>query len=152
MEKINRHNMRITIVRGLVSIDLQKLSDLEDSELKDILLYAFDPENADEELYLNYKDSFDEMIVVLKDLLKNLPSIDEVIIAKLEGYRLERLNYTDRAIIRLATYEYLYKDTPKNIIIDEAILITKEYSNLDDGLQSKFNNRLLDNICKGKEQ
>lgn len=37
---------------------------------------------------------------------------------------------------------------PKNIVIDEALLITREYSNLENDAQVKFNNRLLDNIAK----
>ena len=31
----------------------------------------------------------------------------------------------------------------------EYLELTKEYSNLDDDKQVKFNNRLLDNICQG---
>lgn len=151
MEKISRHNIRITIVRALVSIDLQKLTDLSDEDIKSILLYAFDCDQNEEELYQNYKDSFDEMIELVHNILNNQGQIDELIKKKLVNYTIERLNYTDRAIIRLATYEHLFTQTPKNIIIDEAILITKEYSNLDDGLQSKFNNRLLNNICEGNK-
>lgn len=151
MEKISRHNIRITIVRALVSIDLQKLTDLSDADIKSILLYAFDCDQNEEELYQNYKDSFDEMIELVHNILNNQGQIDELIKNKLVNYTIERLNYTDRAIIRLATYEHLFTQTPKNIIIDEAILITKEYSNLDDGLQSKFNNRLLNNICEGNK-
>ena len=59
---------------------------------------------------------------------------------------IERLSYVDRAIIRLAVYELLETKTPASIIINEAIEITKEYSNLDDEAQSKFTNRLLDEI------
>ena len=46
----------------------------------------------------------------------------------------------------LAVYELLETNTPTNVIIDEAIEITKEYSNLEDDSQSKFTNRLLDDI------
>ena len=41
-----------------------------------------------------------------------------------------------------------YEMLPKNIVIDEALLITREYSNLENDAQVKFNNRLLDNIAK----
>ena len=43
------------------------------------------------------------------------------------------------AIIRLATYEMLYTDTPASIIINEAIEITI-MSDLEDGTQARFNN------------
>ena len=45
-------------------------------------------------------------------------------------------------------YEMKYEMLPKNIVIDEALLITREYSNLENDAQVKFNNRLLDNIAK----
>jgi N utilization substance protein B len=81
------------------------------------------------------------------EILSKLDPIDNVIEKSLENYSLNRLSYLDRAIIRFATYEMLYTDTPKQIIIDEAIEITKEYSDIDDK-QRRFNNRLLDNIKK----
>ena len=51
-------------------------------------------------------------------------------------------------IERLSIYEMKYEMLPKNIVIDEALLITREYSNLENDAQVKFNNRLLDNIAK----
>lgn len=80
-----------------------------------------------------------------EEVLKNLDEIDDVISDNLTNYTLNRLSYLDRAIIRYATYEMLYTDTPKAIIINEALEITKEYSDIDD-LQRSFTNRLLDNI------
>ena len=54
----------------------------------------------------------------------------------------------DRAIIRIATYEMMFTNTPTNIIINEAVEISKAYTDLDDGASSKFNNKLLDSIAK----
>ena len=79
----------------------------------------------------------------------SLIKIDKVISDNLDKYTIDRLNYVDRAIIRLATYEMMYTDLAKTIIINEAIEITKEYTNLDDGMQAKFNNKLLDKIAQG---
>ena len=76
----------------------------------------------------------------------NLDKIDQVIVDSLKNWTINRLSYVDRAIIRLAVYELLETNTPTNVIIDEAIEITKEYSNLEDDSQSKFTNRLLDDI------
>ena len=78
-------------------------------------------------------------------VLENLEHIDEVISNVIKGYTLSRLSYLDRAIIRLATYEIIYTNTPKEIIINEAIEITKKYSDIDDK-QRRFNNRLLEKI------
>ena len=61
---------------------------------------------------------------------------------------MDRLNLVDKAIIRLATAELLDGSTPRKIIINEALEITKEFSDQGDHKAVSFNNRLLDNICK----
>ena len=71
-----------------------------------------------------------------------------MITSSLTNYTLERLAYMDRAIIRLATYEMAFTDTPKPVVINEAIQLTKSFCNLEDEKQSAFSNRLLDNIAK----
>ena len=45
--------------------------------------------------------------------------------------------------MRLAAYEILYMDTPISVIIDEAVEISKTYSNKD---SSKFVNGILDKL------
>jgi N utilization substance protein B len=84
----------------------------------------------------------------IRDVLEKLPEIDEMISSNLTNYTINRLSYYDRAIIRYAVYEVKYLNIPKAIIINEAIEITKIYTDLDDEKQHKFNNRLLDNILK----
>jgi len=81
------------------------------------------------------------------DVVPKIEDIDQVIEKSLENYSLNRLSYLDRAIIRFATYEMLFTDTPKQVVIDEALEITKEYSDIDDK-QRRFNNKLLDIIKK----
>ena len=84
----------------------------------------------------------------LKLVMDNLELIDKTIVDSLENYSLNRLNYVDRAIIRLATAEMIEASTPKKIIINEALEITKEFSDQGDHKAVAFNNRLLDNISK----
>ncbi len=91
----------------------------------------------------------DEMTQTLfQEILDVISEIDQVIENHLFDYSLYRLNFVDRAIIRLATYELKFTDIEKQIIINEAVELTKLYSNLDDEKQHKFTNRLLDNIAK----
>ena len=85
----------------------------------------------------------------IKNILLNLNEIDNIIEKNLQKYTISRFNYVDRAIIRLATYELINKLAPSQVVINEALELTKEYSNLDDDLQVKFNNKVLDNINKG---
>lgn len=91
-----------------------------------------------------FKDSYD----IYQGVVAHLTEIDQLIKNTLVNYTIERLSFVDRAIIRLAVYEMMYTDTPKPIIINEAIKLTKAYSNLEDEKQSAFTNRLLDNISK----
>jgi len=56
---------------------------------------------------------------------------DEIIILAnkyLNNWNISRLGLTDAAIIKIAIYELLYTDTPKKVVIDEAIELAKEYS------------------------
>lgn len=93
--------------------------------------------------------ALDDNTVFFLNLVKdNLTKIDEVIEESLVNYHLNRLNYVDRAIVRLATAEMMEKSTPNKIIINEALEITKEYSDQGDHKAVAFNNRLLDNISK----
>ncbi len=85
-----------------------------------------------------------KLIIGVKD---NLEKIDEIISNSLTNYSITRLNLVDKAIVRLATFEMLDGTAP-NIAINEAIEITKEYSDNGDRKAVSFNNRLLDNIKK----
>lgn len=78
----------------------------------------------------------------------NLSKIDSIIGNSLINYSLNRLNLVDKAIIRLATAELIEGSLDKRIIINEALEITKEFSDQGDHKAVSFNNRLLDNICK----
>jgi transcription antitermination protein NusB len=82
------------------------------------------------------------------ELVEMLEKIDQTIESNLYNYSLYRLSYLDRAIIRIATYELLARDIPVSIVIDEAIELTKIYTNLDDQKQHKFNNKVIDQIAK----
>lgn len=74
--------------------------------------------------------------------------IDFIISTNLEHYTISRLNFVDQAIIRIAVYEMKYTKTPHNIIINEALEISHEYSETDLDQSAKFNNSVLDKISK----
>ena len=83
---------------------------------------------------------------LLTDIIDKLPEIDALISDSLTGYTIDRLAIYDRSIIRYCVYEMKYLNTPVAVAINEAIEITKIYTDLDDERQHKFTNRLLDNI------
>ena len=90
----------------------------------------------------------DDVISFLDMVVSNIEKIDDVISKSLENYSLGRLNIVDRAIIRLATAEFIDGKTDKRIIINEALEITKQFSDQGDHKATGFNNRLLENIYK----
>lgn len=72
--------------------------------------------------------------------------IDEMIQNQAENWRLSRMAAVDRNIIRMSIYEFLHEDdTPKLVIIDEAIEIAKKYGTQK---SSQFINGILDGILK----
>ncbi len=78
-------------------------------------------------------------------VLEHLDTIDETIKAHLKDWDFERLDHVDKSILRLGTYELLFTDLDRAVIIDEAVELAKELG----GDQSpKFVNGVLDAIEK----
>jgi N utilization substance protein B len=85
-------------------------------------------------------------IKVFKGTVANLPKIDDMIVAQADNWRIERMAVVDRNIIRMSIYEFLHEnDTPKLVIIDEAIEIAKRFGTQK---SSQFINGILDGILK----
>lgn len=83
---------------------------------------------------------------IFRGTLENLEKIDEMITAQADNWRLSRMAVVDRNIIRMSVYEFLHEtDTPKLVIIDEAIEIAKKYGTQK---SSQFINGILDGILK----
>ncbi len=70
-------------------------------------------------------------------------SIDRIANKYLENWDTARLGFTDQAILRIGIYEILNTDTPDVTCIDEAIELSKEYS---DDKVSKMINGVLDKV------
>jgi len=83
---------------------------------------------------------------VFKGTLEHLADIDGMITQQAENWRIERMAAVDRNIIRMSIYEFLHEpDTPKLVIIDEAIEIAKKFGTQK---SSQFINGILDGILK----
>lgn len=113
------------------------------------ILYTADFEGIDVLNVVQSEDEVDPLAVSLASYCSNhLSQIDEILSSTLVNYTLERLNLVDKAILRLAVSEMIEGSQPIEVIINEALEITKEYSDLGDHKAVSFNNRLLDNIHK----
>jgi len=83
---------------------------------------------------------------IFKGTVANLSKIDEMIVQQADNWRLSRMAVVDRNIIRMSIYEFLNEtDTPKLVIIDEAIEIAKKFGTQK---SSQFINGILDGILK----
>ena len=76
-------------------------------------------------------------------VLKGKDKIDELANKYLENWDINRLGFTDQAILRIGIYEILNTDTPDVTCIDEAIELSKEYS---DDKVCKMINGVLDKV------
>jgi transcription antitermination factor NusB len=83
---------------------------------------------------------------LVEGVAKNLKAIDGAIERFAENWRMDRMAYVDRNILRLSTYETLYLDEiPVKVAINEAVELAKRYGEDD---SSKFVNGVLDKIAK----
>lgn len=103
----------------------------------------------------NTSYDLDEMFMDIegrnKKFIENI--VNEVVLKKEEldkkankyliNWEINRLNMVDQAIFEIAIYELIYTDTPKKVVIDEAINLSKKYS--EDAVV-KMLNGVLDKI------
>ena len=81
--------------------------------------------------------------------VEHVEQIDDFIRRHAEHWRLDRMATVDRNILRLAVQEFLYdKDTPKTVVINEAIEIARRFSAQE---SPQFINGVLDSIKKELE-
>lgn len=85
---------------------------------------------------------------LVNGVINNLVFIDNYISKYLENWNIERLGLTDQAIIRIATYELVYTSTPNLVCINEAIELSKKYS---DEKVVKMINGVLDKVHHERE-
>ncbi|ERK57192.1 transcription antitermination factor NusB [Gemella bergeri ATCC 700627] len=82
----------------------------------------------------------------LAQILMNIDEIDGVISSNLKDWKLERLSKMDRQILRIATYEILYSEIPYKVSINEAVELSKKYSEKDESY--KFINGVLKGVVE----
>lgn len=107
----------------------------------------------EEELYstLLFKEEFGELnydsefyYLLLNGVKDKIEEIDKTITKSAPDWPLKNIAKIDLAVLRLGVFELLYtKETPRNVVIDEAIELAKKFGN---DSSSKFINGVLDNL------
>ena len=83
------------------------------------------------------------VIETCKGIYKNQKKISEMANKYLNNWTIDRLSKVDKAILSLGIYELLFTKTPSIVAINEAIELSKKYSDED---VTKMINACLDKI------
>lgn len=83
---------------------------------------------------------------LVKGTFEHSDEIDRLIEETSSNWRLDRMPVVDRNILRMAVYEFLYRDDiPLTVTINEAIELGKKFGTEDSGA---FINGVLDKIAE----
>ncbi|MGE3467059.1 MAG: transcription antitermination factor NusB [Pyrinomonadaceae bacterium] len=75
--------------------------------------------------------------------LENIAALDDRIRTRAEHWRIERMAIVDRNVLRLAVFEFLHRDTPDTVAINEALETARRFSTYE---ATQFINGILDAI------
>ena len=133
MEQLNRSELRVKIMTILYQISIYEKNKI-DYKLDDIFkeVLEIDNEFVKETVYgvITYKDE-----------------IDKIANENMNDWTIDRLGYTDQAILRMGIFELLYTQTPDIVAINEAVELAKQYS--DEKVKNMING-VMDNILHKK--
>lgn len=130
MANLTRHESRQAAFQVLFALEKDPQSNNID-KLYDIVLAG--------------KDYDDYLPRLVNGILGTKVELDEQVAAHLaSGWALNRLNKADLIILRLAVYELLNNLVPYKVAIDEALILTKTFSDED---SRKFVNGVLKNFA-----
>ena len=101
-------------------------------------LYHFFENQEEERVYYSFAEE------LINGAIQNIETIDREIASHASNWTFERIAKVDLAILRLAIFELLYRtDIPPIVTINEAIELSKIFSNLD---SKRFINGILDKM------
>ena len=133
MEQLNRSELRIKIMTILYQISIYEKNNIK-YNIEDIFkeVLEIDNEFVKETVYgvITYKNE-----------------IDKIANENMKDWTIDRLGYTDQAILRIGIFELLYTDNPDIVAINEAVELAKKYS--DDKVKNLING-VMDNILHNK--
>lgn len=130
----NRSELREIIMKVLYQVFILSESDIE-FDIKKLIKEQLEVEN-------------DFVNTSVSEILKNKEEIYEIANKYLKSWPMDRLNNVDQAILSLGIYELKYTETPPVVAINEAIELSKKYS---DEKVTKMINAVLDEVYHESE-
>jgi N utilization substance protein B len=135
---MKRRLSREIALQSLYQIQIARVSTQEAIDV------TFEEAQQDNEANLdivNEEMSTDYCIELVEGVRNHITMIDQWIVEYLKGWKIDRLSRIDKDILRLASYEMIYRDdVPPKAVINEALELAKKYSTDD---SSKFVNGVL---------
>ena len=125
----NRNELREIIMKVLYQVSILEETEL-DYDINDLIKEQLEIEN----------DFVNECVF---GILKNKKDIIALANKYLNDWTIDRLNKVDQAILELGIYELMYTETPSIVSINEAIELSKKYS---EEAVTKMINGVLDKI------
>lgn len=96
------------------------------------------------------QEAWNFAVELTRGTLSHLAEIDRVINDLAIDWTVDRMASMDRAILRLATYELLYRpDIPSSVSINEAVELAKRYGTEE---SSRFVNGILGHLARHLEE
>ncbi len=103
-------------------------------------------ETSERENWQTNLSGFRESCALAMDVKSRLSEIDEMIAENTTDWKIERMGFVDRAIIRLAVYEgLLVRRVPVAVALSEAVLLAREFGGDD---SPRFVNGVLGRIAR----
>ncbi|MBR2827893.1 MAG: transcription antitermination factor NusB [Bacilli bacterium] len=131
----NRSELREIIIKILYQIQILEEAKIS-YDINDLIKEQLEMENS------FVTDS-------IKTILEKKSSLTSLANKYLKDWTLDRLNKVDQQIILLGIYELKYTETPSIVAINEAIELSKKYS---EESVTKMINGVLDSIYHDEEQ
>ena len=129
----SRSELRKKIMTILYQIDLYKRNNIE-----------FDVDSTIKE---NVEIDNEFVKDIVYGVVTYMDEINELANKYLDGWSIDRLGNTDKAILQMCIYELVYTKTPDIVCINEAVELAKIYS--DDSVR-KMINGVMDKIYHNK--
>ncbi len=133
MKKLTRSELRNKIMTILYQINVYRKNNMK-----------YDIEEVIKEV-LEMENEFVKEVVY--GVVTHEKEIDEIANKYLKDWTIDRLGYTDQAILKMGIFELTYTETPDIVCINEAIELAKMYS--DDEVR-KMINSVLDKVYHNK--
>ncbi|KPV56127.1 nitrogen utilization protein B [Paenibacillus sp. A3] len=143
--------MRRRLARELAVQSLYQI-EMNEATAADAIAHVIEEARTEDEAQLTReRDQIapHEVLELVEGTMQHKRQIDGLLSDYLKGWQMDRLSKVDREIMRLATYEMVFReDVPPKVVVNEAIEMAKNFGTEESG---KFVNGVLGKMIKDLE-